>query len=395
MKYLLKNYRMFHLSRSLYKKKGIGVHIPGRFLFLAHPRDYKEIRRQIPILKLLGPRVGRRALLKMNPIRVCKIDTPLVSSKGIKVEGDFIVIPEYASLLFANLRGVRQKVKDAIRMGTHLGDYNVGLGSFLPAILSGGDFLESEYNVRVCTGCNFNTYIMLSNLLAASKELSIDLSNEIICVIGATLPTGINVASELALIAKKVILSDAPSKALKLETIRKQIVSRLEGSGSRWCDLQVQTDASKLLAASTFMVFTSASGTLPTVESLSPGTLILDDTQPRAISKEYEEARKDLIVAEGGLISLPGVNTHFNFGLLRKDVMWGCLAETIALGWLGANGDDKSSIDFSLKGHEAAKKIASLVDAMGFKPIPLMSRKKEVLTKEKVEAFLAARQSRQ
>ena len=391
MNYFLRNYRMFHFSRVLYKKKTQGHHIPGRFLFLAHPRDLKEIKRQIPILKLFGPRVGKRVLRKMNPVRISKIDTPLVAPNGTKIEGDFIVIPEYAAMLFENLRGIRQKVKDAVRMGTQLGDFNVGLGSFLPAILSGGDFLESEYNVRVCTGSNFNTYIMISNLYTAASKLNINLCNETICIIGATLPTGINVASELALVAKKVILSDVPSKALKLDAVKKQIEERLKEEKATSCQIEIETDSSKLSQASTFMVFTSATGTLPSVEQLSPGTLILDDTQPRAISKEYETARRDLIVCEGGLISLPGVNTHFNFGLLRKDVMWGCLAETIALAWLGANGDDKSSIDFSLKGHAAAKKIASLVDAMGFTQIPLMSRKKEVLTKEAVAAFLEAR----
>lgn len=369
------------------KKRESGID-RERFAFIAHPRDEKELYRNIPILRMLGRRMREKLISSVWPLIVVEMKTNLTTAEGKRIVGDLVTLTQTPGLIFKNLRKVRARVRDAVQLGRNRGARSIGLGALLPAAVSGGKWLEKELDVHIATGSSFNAWIMIENLKQSAQRLSIDLASETLCIIGASQQTGVNVAHSLSGFCSKVILSDVPGKKGKLESLKRDLLEV-----NNRLDVRIECDPAKLTDSSLFMVFTSAQGVLPPVELLRPGTLMLDDTQPRSISREYEQSREDLIVMEGGVIRLPGFNPGYRMGLRNKDEMYGCVAETILMTWLESHGEDPSSVDYFFNPDTAKEAIDRAVERTGFCLTEPRSRGQVSLTHEKVAAFRKAKRT--
>jgi predicted amino acid dehydrogenase len=153
-------------------------------------------------------------------------------------------------------------------------------------------------------------------------------------------------------------------------------------------------DPSGLKKADIIIVFTSARGARLQPEYISPGTIIIDDTQPSAISQDLVKNRNDILVVDGGIIHLPGFNPHFKLGLLRKGDMWGCLAETIILTWLHTHGHDIDRLKPRENLEEYLKILASTAETIGFCPAEPRSFSRHPVESDMIEAIKTIRNKR-
>jgi predicted amino acid dehydrogenase len=78
------------------------------------------------------------------------------------------------------------------------------------------------------------------------------------------------------------------------------------------------------------VLLTSASEALLRSEHLRPGAIVLDDTQPRNTDPGLQRTRPDVLIVDGGLVSVPGVHITSNIDLPPGHV-YACLAETMLL----------------------------------------------------------------
>ena len=118
--------------------------------------------------------------------------------------------------------------------------------------------------------------------------------------------------------------------------------------------------------AQIILVFTNAGALVLQSENITSGTIIFDDTQPNAVPKSLADSRKDILVLDGGLVNLPGFNPHFRFGLLHREDMWGCLAETIILSWL-KDQEGYEYTDFSEDEKKVTEAYERAYKATGFR----------------------------
>lgn len=151
--------------------------------------------------------------------------------------------------------------------------------------------------------------------------------------------------------------------------------------------VQVSTDKRSLREADIIITATNAPGAVLTSSDLPPGSIVVNDAQPSDVSPEVE-ARDDMLVVEGGLVTIPGVDTHGVLGLPRKEDVFGCLGEVMVLAAHGWQGDYTiGKLDFALVAH-----IGKLARSMGVKAAPLQNARR-LITEEDLRRIQFIRQS--
>jgi fatty aldehyde-generating acyl-ACP reductase len=95
--------------------------------------------------------------------------------------------------------------------------------------------------------------------------------------------------------------------------------------------VQVTSDLNALRAAQLIITVTSALDAIIQPAHLRPGAVVCDVARPRDVSRAVAEQRDDVLVIEGGMVTVPGnVDFHFNFGF-PPGMAYACMAETMAL----------------------------------------------------------------
>ena len=79
------------------------------------------------------------------------------------------------------------------------------------------------------------------------------------------------------------------------------------------------------------LTVTSATKTVLDAHHLKAGAIVCDVARPRDVSRQVLEERDDILVIEGGLVTMPGeANFGFDYGL-PPHLTFGCMAETMIL----------------------------------------------------------------
>ena len=136
--------------------------------------------------------------------------------------------------------------------------------------------------------------------------------------------------------------------------------------------IQLTDDVGFVENADIIITATNAPYAIIKSHMVKPGTIILDDAQPSDMDISLEN-RDDILSVEAGITRLPGLNCNFNFGLLYRDDVFGCLGETILLTWHGHVGHyviDDVSDRHLLEVEEMSKHVGfAQAEIRGFKRI--------------------------
>ena len=97
---------------------------------------------------------------------------------------------------------------------------------------------------------------------------------------------------------------------------------------------------------------------------IKSGAIICDVARPRDVSVKVAKERNDVLVIEGGVVSVPGdVDFHFNFGFPKKTA-YACMSETMILALEGKYENFSLGKELSI---DKVNEIKSLAEKHGFK----------------------------
>lgn len=102
--------------------------------------------------------------------------------------------------------------------------------------------------------------------------------------------------------------------------------------------MRVSTEIDSVRTADLIVVLTSAATALVTADHLKPGAVVLDDTQPRNTDPAIVHQRPDVLIVDGGMARVDGLDVRADIGVPRG-YAYACLCETMLLALADHEGD--------------------------------------------------------
>lgn len=326
------------------------------FAFLVHPRtdDFvgsdaygqNDIFRPFPLFRRLFAMFSEeRASAIMywfasgiNPITLSNIT---VTRPEKTYRGYLLSTVRPPRKLFLGAEATRSHLRDLFDLAARKGVARVGLGALLPSMTGNGKRLITDASVRrpgLSTGHAYTGFVISEYMQFLISRRNPGSPIITAAIVGAAGSTG----KSLMRVLKRtwngpahlqLVLVDLPAKARVLETLA------LEARESEQFDsVSVSTELTSLRGCDYVVVVTNASGAIVRPEHVRPGTMIIDDSQPRNTSIELVSHGCYVVDV---LASIPGLNCSFDFGFKTADtsVTFTCLAETVISTICGAEGD--------------------------------------------------------
>ncbi len=303
--------------------------IMEKFSFIIHPIDVKrDAARKYPILKYAPVPLIEKLMLKMSP-KVASHVTGVRSITGAEAEGWLIQLP-LSPRQFLELPTdlVYEKIAQAGRVGAAQGAEIVGLGAFTSVVGDAGITVAEKLHgvINVTSGNSYTIYTAVEGLLRAAELMEIDIAQSRCAVIGASGSTGAVCAKMMAELCADVVLVGRDLD--KLNSLKHDIEAISSTRSGVWATSDIK---GALKEADLIIAVSAATDALIYPEDLKPGAVICDVARPRDVSKQVVEERDDVLVIEGGVISVPGpVNFNFNFGFPDKTA-YACMSETMLM----------------------------------------------------------------
>jgi predicted amino acid dehydrogenase len=301
----------------------------GKYAFIVHSRDRKDLPRKFPFLSFLPTFVFDLITLHLRPILVSKIEG-LKDENGNSIEGMVIGVPMTAHQLLENRSLAVDRIVQAVRLAKSNGADFIGLGAMTASLTKGGlDVIERVNDVVITTGRTYTVKNLTDHVEFFLKKFNLKISDIRVAIVGAAGGIGSGTAISLAKKGvKRFILIDLERKMIHLK-------KHLEILEHHAPDLEIELTHRLSAVADANFVITATSAPEAVIESkdISQGTIIINDAQPSDISEEILTLRPDVLVVEGGVLETPSIDCHFNFGLADKRSIFSCLAETILLAY--------------------------------------------------------------
>lgn len=340
--------------------------IDARTAFIIHPTSLAQVR-EYYFPSLAGRPVTDQSLENWWE-QICRFLEPVhvrsevVTSHGFALESNLVMVPYLpAALVGERLRRwhkeVRDKIQDAVTIAKELGDDNipvtmVGLGAYTSIATSNGLTLN-DHEMAVTTGNAYTAALTLDGIAHAAERSGVDLAQAKVAVVGA----GGNIGQILS-----VFLADACASLVLLGSTRTDSPMRLHatreacrenrrsarfpgGAGpfpqknfATVPDILCETDPAVLADCDVVVLATSSPNReLLKPEQLKAGAIICCTSLPSNLSADFQRPPKDIVAFDGGLARLPENSCLHFVGLPGDGLAFGCLAETLLLGFEGHN----------------------------------------------------------
>jgi predicted amino acid dehydrogenase len=340
--------------------------IDGRTAFIIHPISAANVREYF-FPSLAGRPVSDQQLEAWwekisRYLEPAHVRREVVTSHGFALEVNLVMVP-YLPAALAGGGGFRQrpqevrdKIQDAVTIAKELGDDNipvtmVGLGAYTSVATRGGLTLN-DHEMAVTTGNGYTVALTLEGVACAAQSSGVDLTKATVAIVGA----GGNIGQILAVFlasscASLVLLGSSRSDArTRLDVTRNACLESLRlgevggqsplppRTGQPACNISCATDAAILRECDVIVVTTSSPDReLLTPDQLKSGAIVCCTSVPSNLSHAFHGQPGDILAFDGGLARLPE-NARLNFvGLPTEGLAFGCLAETLLLGFDGHN----------------------------------------------------------
>jgi predicted amino acid dehydrogenase len=296
-----------------------------KFAFIIHPLALSDFYRKYDLAKKVPDTVLKKVIKFLPPIKVSQI-TGIKSKTGQEVEGYFVACP-LTSEQMINLPEdfVIDKIVRAGKKAEKIGVDIIGLGAFTSVVGDKGITIANRLNLPVTTGNSYTVGTAVKSIRMAADQMNLNINKEIITVVGATGSIGRTVSMILGNETKKIqIVARNEEKLVKL---KKELRIRYQG-----LDVILNTDVKNAVNQSRIIVSASgAANSLIEPNDLLPAAVVCDVARPRDVANKVTQKRDDILVIEGGIVSVPGdVNFNFDFGY-PPGTSYACMAETIIL----------------------------------------------------------------
>lgn len=344
------------------------------FAFIIHPLTPKHAAKRYPIARFLPDSWIEMFLRHKSPIVVSEIKG-VQSITGATTQGWFIGCPlTPRQMTELPLDFVYGRIIECTRIAGSLGAKIVGLGAFTSVVGDGGITIRKSSPIAVTTGNSYTVATAIEGTQKACNLLGIDMSNATLAVVGATGSIGRTCATILAPEFGKTILvgRDAQRTA--------QLAAEIDRT-------EASTDMRAIRDADAIITVTSTDAAVILPQHLKPGAIVCDVARPRDVSVRVAKERPDVLVIEGGVVSVPGdVDFGVNFGFPPKTA-YACMSETMMLAL------EDRPVDFTLGKDVSVEQVVEsqrMAAKHGFKLAGFRSFEKAVDD----EAIKRARQAR-
>ncbi len=246
--------------------------------------------------------------------------TGIESITGAKTTGCFIACPLTPSMMVDRLplEFVYERIVQCAELAQREGAKLIGLGAFTSVVGDGGITVAKRSPIAVTTGNSYTVATAIEGALKACALLDLDISSATLAVVGATGSIGKTCGKLLADRFRETILIGRDANRTQ------KLASDLPRSRS-----SVSVD--DLREADVVIAVTSSDSPIILPEHLKPGSVVCDVARPRDVSYRVARERPDVLVIEGGVVSVPGdVKFGLDFGFPPKTA-YACMSETIML----------------------------------------------------------------
>ena len=361
---------------------------PGRFAFLIHYTETKDVTRSDPSFSNFneGEIVRWLEWVKtLGPGAVRKV-SGVISKNGATAEGVIMSVP----MLPRDMQGSGKRravdmIKQATDMAVQNGASRLGLGAYTSIVTRGGESVTRR-GVPVTSGNTLTTVCAVEAIRRVSQRCGINLATAHAAIIGATGAIGRLASLMLAREVGKITLIGnagnpfAPRLVDKVQEDVRQVVEGLEADRiavegvfqpplpiitlDGQISLEGTTDINAAREADIVLCATSSEITLVDPCNLKPGTLVCDVARPPNV-RHAPSSKTGVLVFDGGLVKPPFKIDLGPFQTLPDNLCWGCLGETLLLALARETRDFSIGSRLSL---DDADKIAIMMKEHGFEP---------------------------
>ncbi len=327
-----------------------------RFAFLVHPRadvatDMGRVWRPLGRIPSSAWDWGLRRLPVPPQLLATVRRRDQDSSAG--PEGWVLVVPVGArQLLSEDRRWAVGKIEQGIDRAQELGAEVIGLGALTAPVSGAGRLLRPRPGVTMTTGNAFTAHLTveaLRRLLPAAPGAHV-------AIVGATGSVGSCVVRLLA----DEPLGDTLTLIARGERRLAALAAELHERGSG-VEALTATSLDAVRDADLVLLLTSAADALIGPEHLKHGAVVLDDTQPRNTDPRLLTERPDVLVIDGGVAAIPGIDLRGDIGLPRG-LAYACLCETMLMAFSGQTGSalGEAGVEHAIRMRDAARRFEQL-----------------------------------
>ncbi|MEV5070039.1 semialdehyde dehydrogenase [Microbacterium sp. LMI12-1-1.1] len=300
----------------------------GAFAFTVHPRARlrEDLARAWRPLGLVPERVYDTALRRL-PL-------PPVTMAGVQIGGErvghVVLVPFGARHLLSDIEEGRRRVSRAVDRAAALGADVVGLGALTATVTGGGLTLRERTDIAVTNGNAFTAAIVEDQIRMLLPHVSSRTTRPHVAIVGATGSVGTAVT--------KLLARDSAGARLTLIARTEGRLKALAAAIADDVDVDVAQTIDAVRDADLVVLLTASADTLLGPEHLASGAVVLDATQPRNTSPALASARPDVLVVDGGIVSIPSLRLTGGEIGLPDGRSYACFAETAILALSGHSG---------------------------------------------------------
>ncbi|MGQ9731170.1 MAG: shikimate dehydrogenase [Candidatus Zipacnadales bacterium] len=297
----------------------------NKFGFILHPLSVEDVARKYSIARYLPASVVEAILNRMSPQFLSQISN-LRSKTGATAEGCFIGCPATSRQLVEwPPERAYQRILQAVDMAARWGAKIVGLGAFTAVSGDRGKTIADRAEVAITTGNSYTVYTAIEGSLKAAELMGIDPKQARTAVLGAG--GSIGRACALLLAPEVGSLALAERRPDALAAVADEIKRETGRDADLYLDVTKATQEADIIIA-----VTSAIGAIIGPADVRPGAVVCDVARPRNASRALAENRDDVLVIDGGAVSVPGENFDFGFDFgFPPGLAYACMAETMML----------------------------------------------------------------
>jgi fatty aldehyde-generating acyl-ACP reductase len=289
--------------------------VPPWFTFAVHPRDAQD---------LLRTDAGRFLMHYCRNIaelesRMCSMSPCVIGEIFIRssaIRGEIIAVACMPNEMMGK-RG-RESVRAAAILAQRRGARVFGLGALTsPATLGGRWLLDASSTLIITNGNAFTAAVIRQNVSEAVSFLSLR-RPAAVAIVGCTGSVGFVLCQLLAQLGHRLFLVGRNPAAVKKRFTTLPLRSEVRELGSATFDAEV------------VVLLTHDPAAQMRTENLRRGTIVIDCAQPPNVTActRAELSRSGVFVTEGGLVTIPGYESTYDFGLSTCGATFACLAET-------------------------------------------------------------------
>lgn len=296
-----------------------------KFAFILHPLGFEDFYRKFNWMEKLPKTILKKATKYAPPFKISKI-TGIKSKTGREIEGYFYACPLTSDqIINLDQDFVINKISKAVKKAEESGIKIVGLGSFTSVVGDKGITINKNSEVPVTTGNSYTVATALEGTKLAAQKMDLDFQEELVTVIGANGSIGKTVSRLIASDAKNLLLVSRDLD--RLENLKETIAKENTNINVDFTDqIDHALEKSRII-----ITVTGAVEALINPADLLSGSVVCDVARPRDVAHNVGRQRDDVLVIEGGIVSVPGnVDFNFNFGVKGQNA-YACMAETMLL----------------------------------------------------------------